>query len=258
KPPVIHIDPSFNPFEKKSRPQSEMQFSNKIQPGDKGWKKLFESLNEVSFPSEPTPSGEQNQMEQIGKNAEEPALSILQIRNRYLVTAVLRGIMIIDQVRATERVLYEKFISGWENQKPVAQQQLLPETLLLSHEDAMLINEFHDEFEKAGFSISEFGKDTFLIQAVPCDGPNTDIKGWVESMIESLKTHPGEDNMNKDQRMAKSMAKNIASRMSRKMQPEESSSLIEQLLACKVPDMTPDGKPTLMMISFEELVKKFK
>ncbi|MDP4281722.1 MAG: DNA mismatch repair endonuclease MutL, partial [Bacteroidota bacterium] len=47
KPPVIHIDPSFNPFEKKSRPQSEMQFSNKIQPGDKGWKKLFESLNEV-------------------------------------------------------------------------------------------------------------------------------------------------------------------------------------------------------------------
>jgi DNA mismatch repair protein MutL len=58
--------------------------------------------------------------------------------------------------------------------------------------------------------------------------------------------------------IAKSMAKSMAIARDQKLQPEEINGLVEQLFSCKAPEVTPDGKPVMMVIGFDELNRKFK
>jgi len=110
----------------------------------------------------------------------------------------------------------------------------------------------------AGFEIAEFGKGSFIISAIPADCSNENIQELFESMLESLQNHPNDPRTEKHLKFVQGIAKSMTISRNRKLQPEEMTSIIGNLFACKVPDMTPDGKPTLFMIGLDELGKKFK
>jgi DNA mismatch repair protein MutL len=79
-----------------------------------------------------------------------------------------------------------------------------------------------------------------------------------ERLLESLKTSKDDPKVKPAQRLARTLSRNLSVQRNRKLQQEEIASLIEQLFSCKVPDITPDGKPTLTILEFDELKKKFK
>lgn len=261
KQPSITINPDYNPFEKKVKPQFEIPLPPRGKGNEDQWKPLFDPLKDVHFdngkarqqePGEPLLAGWEK--DSFINSHIEP----YQVRNRYIVSAIQSGILILDPRKARERILYEGLLSSFEDKEPLMQHQLHPQTILLSPEDFELTLEMTATFAKAGFGIREFGKNTIIIEAVPAGSEKENITDFFEHILEGLKSGTDDGKMNHQVRIARSMAKSMAGVMKSKLEPREMESLIGQLFACKVPELTPDGNPTMIFLSFEDLDKKFK
>ena len=163
----------------------------------------------------------------------------------------------IDQQRAHERILFERFLTKLEAQKGTSQQQLFPVTVQFSTSDAEILKEIMDELKVLGFDIEEFGENTFIVNGNPAEMNNRNIKGVLEGIIENFKKHLKELAKDKKVNLARSMAVNLSIKQGRKLQAEEIRSLIDQLFACKMPEVSPDGKPTLRILTMNYLDEKF-
>ena len=262
KQPTITVNPNYNPFEKRVKSQIDLPLTNRERENNENWDKLYDPLKDLRFPTSGN-SAVETQPQQIFSDRDQAEMArgpaeILQVQNRFIIASVSQGIAIIDQQNAHERVLFERFLLAMESGTPASQQQLLPQTIELTHEDAELVKEYKDDFQKAGFEIRNFGKNTLLIQAIPADCIDENITDLFERLLESLKTSANDPKIKPVQRLARSLSKNLSIGRKKKLQPEEMHSLVEQLLACKIPEVTAEGKPTMTIISFEELKKQFK
>jgi DNA mismatch repair protein MutL len=260
--PVITINPDYNPFEKKTRSQYDLPLPQRDKPDNDSWRKLYDPLKEMRFPATTAVSGDtitQKAIEGLDDTTLSPGnTGIFQLRNRFIITNTSQGIVIIDQQNAHERILFERLLSGMESGVSSSQQLLMPQTLKLSHEDKGILEEYRSEFEKAGFGITDFGKETILVQSVPADCPDEDYTGLFEKLLESLKSLKQDPKLQRGQRLARSLSKSLAVSRKKNLQPEEMNALVEQLFSCRIPDVTADGKPTMTIISYDELNKKFK
>ncbi len=240
--PTITVDPDYNPFEKKVRPQFEIPLPPRGKGNEEQWKPLYDPLKDIHFKDDSI------------KNHIRP----FQVENRYIISTTQSSIIILDPQKARERIFYERLLSSFENNKASMQHQLHPQTILLSPEDFEMTMEMTDVFAKAGFGIREFGKNTILVEAIPADCTEENISDLFESILEGLKSGTDDGKTKLHVRIAKSLAKSMAIFRKSKLETEEMEGLIEQLFACKIPDLTPDGNPTMIVINFEELNKKFK
>jgi DNA mismatch repair protein MutL len=120
------------------------------------------------------------------------------------------------------------------------------------------MQELLPELKSIGFDISEFGKQTFIVNGVPADTANFDSLKLLEGLIENYKLNFQELRSNKRENLARSMARNMSIKSGKLLTQEEMNNLIDELFACKMPYSTPNGKPTISTISTDELDKRFK
>ncbi|MBN1340155.1 MAG: DNA mismatch repair endonuclease MutL [Bacteroidales bacterium] len=254
-PPEIRVNPDFNPFRHEDKPGG---FRKK--PAPEHWEKLYEGLREKP-PAEGTgmfPADAETQKEDGQKVAPPFAEDAFQLNNLFLVTKIKSGLVIIDQTRAHQRILFEKFMSVYEGRKEASQQQLFPVTIDLPPQDSNILIEILDEIRQIGFDIENFGGNTFLVRGAPAGLNNGEVKEVLEKCIESFKKNTDELNPDKRVNLARSMAVNMSVKPGKKLRPEEVRELINQLFACEYPGLSPDGKPALIMLSIDELFQKFK
>jgi DNA mismatch repair protein MutL len=261
RPPVITVNPNFNPFEKKIQPQTSFTFPQKPSPPIQGWQDLYEtrppSVEKIQFPAAThEPSGEPASGANNGI-AKDRTRGV-QVQQSYILTHTRSGVIVLDQQHAHERVLYERFLEEHKTGTNQGQHQLIPQTITLSPDDAQMMAEWSDYFKQLGFEINDFGKGTFVVHAMPVSLENTDIRMFIESVLESLKS-PGQDYKTENiQLLAKAMAKKLSIKRGKILHQEEVDALIENLFACKAPGVSPEGKPTMFVISYEELNTKFR
>lgn len=227
------------------------------------WEPVYDPLKNLHFRKESddndfTGNGFQNILSKWDETENTGSFEAYQLRNRFIITHTKSGIVVIDQQNAHERILYEKFVSVFEKEQAVAQQQLIPQKIELSSDDAAIMLEHADDFSKAGFEITGFGNSTVLVNAIPAGVDNSDITAIIEKMIESIKQAPGAKGQQNYLAVARSMAAAMATSRGKRLHNEEIRNLIEQLFACQIPDLTPDGRPVMTVLSFEELNRKFK
>jgi len=260
--PTITINPDYNPFEKKVRPQFEIPLPPRGKGTEDQWKPLYDPLKDVHFKPETLPQ-EGRVIQHILADWDKDAstkkqIRPIQVQNRFIISATHSGIVILDPQKARERILYERLLSSLEKNQPSMQHQLHPQTILLSPEDFEMTLGMIDVFGKAGFGIREFGKNTILLEAIPADCEEENSTDLFESILEGLKSGTDDGKTKLQVRVARSLAKSMAVFRKPKLEPEEMEGLMEQLFACNVPDLTPDGNPTMIFISFDDLNKKFK
>ncbi len=94
---------------------------------------------------------------------------IIQLHNKYILSQIKSGLMIIDQHVAHERILYEKALYRLEANLPFSQQLLFPKTLELDPGIYSIIKELNPFLIKLGFEIKFFSKNTIVIEGVPDD-----------------------------------------------------------------------------------------
>lgn len=258
--PQIKINPDYNPFETNKISGSKGGFPTKNKSNLENWDKLYprHADNQMEFTLP-----ESQQMKTIPDDEQEtPEVSsnrnIFQYQGRYILSMIKSGILILDQQAAHERILYEKLMMRQSKSASSTQQHLFPVTLELSAADAEIFQELLEDINSLGFDISSLGKNTFVVNGVPTEVASYNVNELMEELVENFKNSPAEIKLDKANAIALSMAKNTAVKHGKALQPEEMNHIIDELFACSVPQTSPSGKPTLTILSTEEIEKRFK
>jgi DNA mismatch repair protein MutL len=180
-----------------------------------------------------------------------------QVHNRFIFSPIKSGFILIDQQSAHERVLFEKYYAAITEQKKVSQKQLFPVTITLSLADATLLQELMEEVQALGFDIQEFGKESFVIRGMPADIRAGNEQEIIENLLEQFKVYQTELKLEARESLARVMAKQASVKKGQRMGIEEMTNLIDELFACDVPNIGPNGKLTFITFSVEELAKQF-
>lgn len=176
----------------------------------------------------------------------------------YVVLESDRGLVLLDQHAAHERVLYERMIRELETGRAPGQRLLLAETIELAPRDAQFVRDNLDIFTRLGLGLSEFGDRTFLLDAVPPFVQINRPQDFILDVIAELKV--AGDGINSLRLGEHMVAKTVCRHAVKARDPlkmEELETLITQLRGCDMPYTCPHGRPTLIEFSFRELEKKF-
>ncbi|MBL7888728.1 MAG: DNA mismatch repair endonuclease MutL [Bacteroidia bacterium] len=261
KQPTIKVDPSYNPFKsegmKAEKLQTERELSNKA-----NWDKLYERHTndqfDLNIPKEESTTQQSIDSDWDNDRHESNKKATYQLHNKYILSHIKTGFMVIDQQGAHERILYERILENFEKHKAATQQELFPKTIELNAADFALVKELKDDIQAIGFDISEFGKNTFVIHGVPADTIDHDSVSLLEGLIENYKQNMIELKSDKRENLARSMAYNMAIKEGKVLSQDEMNNIIDELFACKMPYATPNGKPTITTFSIDDLDKRFK
>ncbi len=184
-----------------------------------------------------------------------------QISEAYIVAQISgarNGIVLIDQHAAHERINFDAVVKAMEEDKAPRQGLLMPEIIHLSSEQAAIINERLPELKKAGFDVESFGADAFKVDAVPgfmnsgnldsmfADLANDFLEVGKSTRIEEIR-----------KRMALVLVCRASVKFNQKLSLQEMQTLIDKLMATETPWTCPHGRPTMIVIPFDELEKRF-
>ena len=177
----------------------------------------------------------------------------------YVVLESDRGLVLLDQHAAHERILFEQMLDRLErhDQAP-SQKLLLPETVELSARDASFLREQLPALTRLGVGLSEFGERTFLLDALPPFVKAPDPRRFALELVDELKAAGQEINSSRlgEQTVAKTVCCH-AVKANDPLAGRELENLIEDLRHCAMPYTCPHGRPTLVEMNFRELEKKF-
>jgi DNA mismatch repair protein MutL len=181
-----------------------------------------------------------------------------QIHNRYIVSQVKSGMLLIDQRAAYERILYEKFSQHLQKHNGASQQLLFPTTVTLTPVDFHLLLEIQDEIRNLGFVLSVTDHESFTVNGIPADSPDENEQAMIEGLLEQFKQNEAYLHLDKSENVARSMAKRSAGRFGNHgLTVLEMNALVEQLFASSNPSYTPSGEQTMKILSLEEMATLF-
>jgi DNA mismatch repair protein MutL len=258
-PPTIAFNPDFNPFGQARAITKEIPFLRNRESAmvpSKNWGTLYEVSAHREVSQSSLAIGDEAQQNQFSPLQKQ----FMQVHNRYIVSQIKSGVMVIDQQAAHERILYERFLLHLEDRKGASQQSLFPQTVTLTPNDFELAKSLLDDIKSLGFEVREFGKNTLVIEGIPVDlgSANINETQLFEHLIEGFKNSQQELKLDRRDALARSMAKNSAIKVGKSLSQHEMNTLIEELFACKTPNISISGKPVVETIALEEITKKFE
>ena len=177
----------------------------------------------------------------------------------YLLIETDAGLVTINPRAARERITYERCLDavGRKSAAGSSQTLLIPETLRLSPTDFARVKGSLETICAMGFSIEEFGRDTFKIDAVPQILGDSSPSAILSTIAHDL-SEPGAKRGDRwrEELIAKSIAKSFAG-ASAALTEAGAKQLVEELCSCRMPYVCPRGKVTMIFTSTRELDRKF-
>ena len=242
--PNIPLDPNFNPFRKEQGPR-ESHWEGGYQPQRKepvgDWRLLYGERTDLPSEEEAAPVEET-----------KPTCQYLQVNQSYIVTTVKSGLLVIDQHLAHSRVLFEKFLKEMEGQAGMSQQELFPQALTLNANDASLLKEMLPELENLGFVLEQANPTTFMINGTPADAAGCDAVALLEKILDNYKLNRTDLQLDRKLNLAKTMSSQVAIKGQTRLSEVEMQKLVDQLFACNVAEIAPNGKKVYVIINMED------
>jgi DNA mismatch repair protein MutL len=177
----------------------------------------------------------------------------------YVLLESDRGLVLLDQHAAHERILFEQMLQRLESaEKAASQKLLLPQTVELSARDAAFLREQLPALSRLGVGLSEFGDRTFLLDALPPFVRSIDPRQFVVELVDQLKAAGASVNKLRlgEHMVAKTVCRH-AVKANDPLSGPELEELVEQLRHCALPYTCPHGRPTMIEMNYRELEKKF-
>ncbi len=196
-----------------------------------------------------------------GPAAADAIRAIGQAGEAYIVaeiTGVRNGLVLVDQHAAHERVNYDLVVHALESEQAPQQALLMPVTVHVSGAQAAVIAEQLSALRAAGFGIEEFGVDTFKIDGVPGYLDDTNLDNMLVDIADEFLAH-GSSSRIEDirRRLALVLVCRGSVKFNQALSQREMQALLDQLLATETPWTCPHGRPTMIVLPYAELEKRF-
>ncbi|SHE46999.1 DNA mismatch repair endonuclease MutL [Dysgonomonas macrotermitis] len=256
--PQVNINPSYNPFKTQSSGNSSYSRPNF------DWESLYKGFEDDAKISgsagdeTPIPSGLSSGTLFEEQSVDDSTTLHYQYKNKYILTSVKSGLMMIDQRRAHIRILFDQFLQNIKQKRGISQRSLFPEIIEFSASEAAMIPYLLEDIEAVGFDLSNLGNNTYAINGVPSELDKVNPTELVHNMVsKSLET--GSDVKEEIQEsLALSMAYAAAITYGHKLTAEETSNIVDKLFASSSHKYTPDGKLIISVMDDIEIDKRFR
>lgn len=264
--PGIEVNRNFNPFadDKPVRAASSASsytaapmFRKDKMPA---WESLYtgivpasDEITGMNFEPEEEVTGSlfnDNEVEQLVQKT-------YQIHKKYIVSPIKSGMVIIDQKRAHQRILYEQFLTNITIRHAASQQLLFPLILYFNKSELDLIREMKEALENTGFVFAEFNHDHIVVSGLPVNVSESEVSILLEELLNDLQQEVPDSSFSQTDSIAKSMARSLAVKTGTLLSEKEQENMVNALFACKEPDVSPFHKPTFITVSVEDLDKRF-
>ena len=259
--PEVRINPEYNPFESSGNSYQKQSFSSRKKDFLDNWDKLYQDFEngknsgEIDFEKDEIPLTN----EFIESNNQEVAGTILfQLKNKYILSSVKSGMMIIDQRRAHIRILFERYKNLQNSGQGFSQRQMFPIQFDVNPHDNIIITELMPELRNIGFELEKKNDNSYAILGIPADIDIYDPGKLIDSLIQHYKNTGDEIRISERDKIALSLSKAYAIEYGKVMSNEEMNELFNGLFSCETPTYTPDGKLIIKIIDIDEIEEKFK
>ena len=178
--------------------------------------------------------------------------------NTYIILEIDKEMYILDQHAAHERIMYEKVKNNYySDSSKDSQMLLLPDIITLTHKEMEIAKDNMEMFEKAGFSLEEFGENTIKLTGVPTVCIDLDNKELFLETLDEINTVARTAKQEKEERFIATVACKAAVKANMALDTKEVESLMDKLLALPNPFTCPHGRPTAIKMTKYDIERKF-
>lgn len=262
--PAIEVDRGFNPFSESTDniKQNVGQRTSFKQKPAKSWESLYVGLESKSNNSESDFSQitfeSEAKNESIFKDSSiETTKTTFQLQQKYIVSTLKSGMLVIDQNRAHQRILYENLLRHITIKEATSQQLLFPLQLHFTPNETKIIDDLKFDLEHTGFVFSELNDKEIIITGVPVGVPESEVSIILEQLISDVENEVPDANFSAADLLAKSMAKSLAIKNGQSLNSTEQEHMVNSLFACKEPNVSPTNRPTFITMAVDDIEKKF-
>ena len=236
KEPPIEVNSSFNPFRE-----------------EKGVEKISrDSWNNLYSKIESKDSANVSEDELQLNLSQSP--KVFQLFKKYIITSLRSGLLIINQQRAHQRILYEKFLKSLTSEKMVTQKLIFPTKIKLSKKELVLFDEYHKNLKAIGFIIKLSGS-SLEIKSAPSIFNNDNLEDIILNLF-SMIDDGNFDSFSKSDFLSKALSNVASIKSGRILSVKEQQILVDDLFACKEFLTCPFNNQIFVTLSKEELDEK--
>lgn len=252
--PKVSYNQNYNPFNS----NTSISQDNTLQKANKQhWETMFEGFKNTQENTITTSDNpQQNALEELKNEAVN--FIFFQLNQKYIVTTYNKNVLIVDQQRAHERIVYEHYLRTKKETKIASQQMLFPEQIELSANDFTLIKDLSDEFKLLGFDFEVFGKNSIVVNGTPSDLKDFKTTETIESILETFKLNTIDSKIEKHDNLCRAIAYNTCIKYGKQLSDEEMRLILEHLISCENPLYTASGKSIMMEVDHLDIEKFFK
>ena len=235
--PPIEVDSSFNPFNDSA--------SNR-KPKMEQWEGLYSGIQ--SLPTEEVSST--HSLFEVPQ-----ATRVFQLFSKYIVCPLRTSMLLIDQSRAHQRILYERFLSAITTKKGISQQLLFPLTIELNPQQEEQFKSSYEILEALGFEIKHIEK-SIEVMGAPEHCPPSKIESVIETLLLENDKESENQHFSYADQVAKSMAQSLAIRPGETLKLEEQHRLLDDFFGCKETTVSPFNKQIFITLEKGEIEQK--
>lgn len=257
QPPSLHLKDGYNPFHSAApaaRPAAQSQ-----------WKPL---LDDILAPAPATPDAPtlfdelpQSTAQTWTRTSED----YLQYQGQYIITPATQGLLLIDQHRASERILYDKYRRLMREGHSATQGLLFPQILQVSAAQAATLDRIADDLARLGFNVSNLGGGSYSILGIPTGTEGLDPVILLQGIIDDAHAATLADDTTPSDTATDAIHHLLATALARKaampqgeiLTREEMARLTDELLDTSLPGYTADGRRIIITLTAAQLARFF-
>ena len=258
----------FNPFESVKPKTSGSSFQSNASFQDRkhksgGWETLYEGISDAK---EIILTSANHQFDEevitgslFDEDTSQPTnhQQSYQFQKKYIISPIKSGMIIIDQRRAHQRILYEHYMRSFTVKQNSSQQLLFPLSLYYSVYEMELLKNLQKELVQMGFLFDEISNEKIVILGIPVSITESEVSIVLEDLLNDLQDDSPTDVDILHDRIAKSLAQSLAVKTGTYLSDKEQENIVNSLFGCEDPQTSPFGKTTFITMKVEDIDKKF-
>ncbi len=269
--PEIKYNPNFNPFEEDRGRGRDFAGATSYRDNQNldNWQQLYKGFERDGESQNENPVFQPANFDEVEREPVQQTFideeititenhNFLQFKNKYILTPVKSGLMVIDQRRAHERILFENFLRIIDNHLAISQRQLFPSKLELNAADKEILIVLYEELKALGFEIRQGEGDDYFVDGIPALLSSFNASDLVEKLIGDFKRRPVDVKEEIKEHLAMLLSQSSAINYGVSLKPEEISDLFNNLFACRTPNYSPSGKTVVSIVPFQDFEKMLK